>query len=253
VFTSIAIVACASRAAVVLPPSGNPGLQSVADRVHALAVLVRARALIGERTDGGGLRVHEALSLASGVLIGNGLALTELGAVTLTAADGRREVASQIEVVVDDVGPLPAHVLAADAALDLAVLRLPDEARALPGALLAPDDPDIGDPLLAVGADGDSLDAVGVHLTRVDSGADGTRRLRTDRALPAPFWGGPLFDARGRLGGLNTPPAGAAGTAVPASLLRSAVAKVPAAALRSLALPVPDRKSNGEAGAAPHL
>src|SRR3989442_9836634 len=113
VFTSIAIVACASRAAVVLPPSGNPGLQSVADRVHSLAVLVRARALIGERTDGGGLRVHEALSLASGVLIGNGLALTELGAVTLTAADGRREVASQIEVVVDDVGPLPAHVLAA--------------------------------------------------------------------------------------------------------------------------------------------
>jgi len=220
VFASIAIASGTSGAAVVLPPSPSPGLQAVADRVHALAVLVRARALIGERADDGVLRVHEALSSASGVLVGDGFALTELGAVMLTTADGRQEVASQIEIVVDDVGPLPAHVVVADAALDVAVLRLPDEARTLVGAAFAPDDADVGDAMLAVGVEGDSLDVLGVRLTRVDFAEDGTRRLRTDRQLPAPFWGGPVFDARGRLAGLSTPPRDAAGTAVPASLLR---------------------------------
>ena len=232
VFASVAIASGASSAAVVLPPSRNPGLQAVADRVHALAVLVRARALIPERTDDGALRVHEALSSASGVLVGDGLALTELGALVLTTADGRREVASQIEIVVDDVGPLPVHVIVADAALDVAVLRLPDEARKLPGAVFAAGDPDVGDAMLAVGADGDSLDVLGVRLTQVDSAEDGTRRLRTDRSLPAPFWGGPLFDARGHLAGLSTPPVDAAGTAIPASLLRPVLRKLLAAAAR---------------------
>ncbi|MFL5308988.1 MAG: hypothetical protein ACJ79H_00905, partial [Myxococcales bacterium] len=97
VFASVAIAAGASAAAVVLPPP-EAGLQAVADRVHALAVLVRARALVPERTDDGALKVHQALSSASGVLIGDGLVLTELGAVALTAADGRKEVVSQIEI-----------------------------------------------------------------------------------------------------------------------------------------------------------
>ena len=230
VFVSIAIVAGPSGAAVVLPDSPNPALQSVADRVHALAVLVRARALVAEQWEEGALRVHEALSSASGVLIGDGLALTEFGALALAMADGRKELAGQIEVIVDDVGPLPAQVVFADAALDVAVLRLPETARALPGALLASADPEVGDAMLAIGAVGDTLEVLTTHLTRVDPGEEGTRRLRTDRALRPPFWGGPLFDARGRLAGLNTPPTGGVGTAVPASLLRPLVRKLLAAA-----------------------
>lgn len=229
-FASIAVVAGASGASVVLPASPDAGWQSVADRVHTLAVLVRARALIGERKDGA-LRVHEALSLASGVLIGDGLALTELGTVVLTNADGRKEVASQIEIVVDEVGPLPAQVIFADASLDIAVLRLPDEARSLPGASLAAGDPNVGDSMLAIGVEGDSLDAIAVRLSSVDSAEDGPRRLLTDRPLPARFLGGPLFDARGHLAGLSTPAAGAKGTAVPASLLRPVVRKLLAAAV----------------------
>jgi len=231
VFASIAIAACASRAAVVLPPSPNAGLQAVADRVHALAVLVHARALIAERSGDGALKTREAISTASGVLIGEGLALTELGAVVLTAPDGRKEVASQIEIVVDDVGPLPAHVVVADPALDIAVLRLPDEARMLAGAAFAPADPDVGDATLAVGVQGDSLDVLEARITQVDSAEDGTHRLRTDRSLPALFWGGPLFDTQGHLAGLNTAPVGAGGTAVPASLLRSVVRRLLAAAV----------------------
>jgi len=231
VFASIAIAAGASRAAVVLPSSPNGGLQAVADRVHALAVLVHARALIAGRSGDGTLKVHEANSSASGVLIGEGLALTELGAVVLTAPDGRKEVASEIEIVVDDVGPLPAHVVVADVALDIAVLRLPDEARTLSGAAFAPADPGVGDATLAVGVRGDSLDVLEARVTRVDSAEDGTHRLRTDRSLPAPFWGGPLFDTQGRLAGLNTAPVGADGTAVPASVLRSVVRRLLAAAV----------------------
>jgi hypothetical protein len=47
-----------------------------------------------------------------------------------------------------------------------------------------------------------------------------------DRALPAPFSGGPLFDGRGHLAGITTQSAGAGGAAVPASLLRALLRKV---------------------------
>ncbi len=230
VFASIAVIAGASRGAVVLPASPEAGWQSVADQVHTLAILVRARALIADRKDGGALRVHEAVSLASGVLLGDGLALTELDPLVLTSADGHKDLASQIEIVVDEVGPLPVRVVFCDPALDIAVLRLPEEARSLPGASLAPGEPAVGDALLAVGIDGDSVDAVGVRLVRVDSAEDGTPRLRTDRPLPVRLSGGPLFDGRGHVVGLSTPPAGAEGTAVPASLLRSVLRKLVAAA-----------------------
>src|SRR5258706_549821 len=130
VFASIAVIAGASRGAVVLPASPEAGWQSVADEVHTLAILVRARALIADRKDGGALRGHEAGSLAPGVLLGEG----------------------------------------------------------------------------------------------------GAPRPRTDRPLPVRLSGGPLFDGRGHVVGLSTPPAGAEGTAAPASLLRSVLRKLVAAA-----------------------
>jgi S1-C subfamily serine protease len=211
----------AARAAVVVPLSPHPELQGVADRVHALTVQVRAHAFIAEHADGG-LRVHDAVSSASGVLIGDGLVLTGLSAVTLQEQEGALRPANEIEVVVDDVGPLPARLLAGDTDLDVAILQLPDVARSLPGASLAAEDPKVGDTMLALGVDGDSIRAVGVLLERVNHGDDVSPRLQIDHALRPPFLGGPLFDDRGRLVGIiPMQPASAGGTAVPASLLRS--------------------------------
>jgi S1-C subfamily serine protease len=218
VFVSIAMGAGASGASVVLPPSRIAGLQAVADRVHALAVQVRARAFVADQTDGE-LRVHEAVSMASGVLVGNGLVLTALSAVTLQGPDGGLQPANEVEVVVDDVGTLPARLLAGDAGLGVAVVQLPDLARGLAAASLAADDPKPGDELLAVGVDGDSIRAVGVLLEKIvldDAGP----RLETDRAPPPSFWGGPLFDERGHLVGIAVRETRAGGTGVPVSLLR---------------------------------
>jgi len=218
VFVSLAIGAGASDASVVLQPSRNAGLQAVADRVHALAVQVGARAFVADQADGG-LRMHEAVSTASGVLVGNGLVLTALSAVTLHGRDGELQPANEIEVVVDDVGTLPARLLAGDVGLDVAVVQLPDVARSLGAASFASEDPKPRDELLAVGVDGDSIRAAGVLLEQIvldDAGA----RLQTDHALPPSFSGGPLFDERGHLVGIAVPGSRAGGTGVPASLLR---------------------------------
>src|SRR5207249_11323049 len=122
-----------------------------------------------------------------------------------------------IKVILADVGTIPAPLLAVDAALGLAVLQLPDEVRALPGAALTAGPPAAGDPMIAIGADDRHLTAIGVVVDDVGGEGDGSR-LQTDRALPEPFWGGPLFDAQGRLAGLIVHPEGNGGTAIPASL-----------------------------------
>jgi len=57
-------------------------------------------------------------------------------------------------------------------------------------------------------------------------GEDDSPRLRTDRALPASFRGGPLFDAQGRLAGVNVRRESDGSTAVPASLLRPLLEKL---------------------------
>lgn len=219
-FASAGLFVCAARAAVVVPLPSHPDFQAVADRVHGFTVQVRATAFVAERTDGP-LRMTESVSLSSGVMIGEGLVLTTLSAVSLRGADGRVQPADQLAVLVDEVGPLPARLLAGDTGLDVAVLQLPDQARSLPGASLAPEDPSAGDGMVALCVDGDSIRAVGLLLERIAPGDDARLRLQTDHVLPAPFWGGPLFDDRGQLVGINTRSAGADGSAVPVSVLRA--------------------------------
>jgi S1-C subfamily serine protease len=220
-FASAVLWVGAVRAAVVVPLPHRPELQAVADRVHALTVQIRARAFIAEHPDGG-LRMREAVSSVSGVMVGDGLVLTVLSAVALPGRDGGLQPVNEIEVSVDDVGSLPARLVAGDTGLDVAILELPGEARALPGASLAAEDPNAGDAMLAIGVDGDSITAVGVSLERVGLGDDASPRLQIDHALPPHFFGGPLFDDRGHLVGIaSAHPGSAGGTAVPASLLRS--------------------------------
>jgi S1-C subfamily serine protease len=214
---SAAFVAYAARASIVTPHLHESGLKTVADRVHGLAIQVRARAFLADDTERG-VRVHEAVSVASGVLIGDGVAIVELDAVTVDTADGLVP-ANQIEVVIDDVGAMPARLIAGDRSLDIAVLQLPAAVRDVPGAVLADDAPSVGDAVLAFGVDGDSVSAAQVLLARWD-GDDSQGGLRIDRALPARYRGGPIFDARGELVGVTTrvTDAGSNGVATTSSL-----------------------------------
>ncbi len=183
--------------ALVRPLWPAPDLRAVAERAHNWTVFVSATA-------------PEGRSTASGVLIGGGRVLTDLHGLLTRDADGAITPA-EITVVVGGLGPLPASLLGGDTLLGIAVLQLPDEARSIPGAAIAPADPDIADELLAMGTDGNSVDVMGV---KVDHVAD--KRLHTSARLPAEFRGGPLFDTRGNLAALELP----AGAAAASSMLR---------------------------------
>lgn len=214
------VASAAARSAVVTPLQPLIDLQTVADRVHSLTVEVRARAFVSNGRSGEGLHVAEALSVASGALLGDGLVVTSLSSVALRRSDGELEPAAEIEVTIDDVGTLPARLVGGDLASDVAVLRLPDQARALSGATLADDDPTAGERVIAIGVEGDAVRVVAVSVDRVEP--NGTRdRLYTDRALPPPFAGGPLFDSAGHLAGVNTATTADPGLAAPASVLRA--------------------------------
>jgi len=219
-FVSATLCVSAANATVIVPLPHDPDLQAIADQVHGFTVQVRATAFVAEHTDGP-LRVHEEVNLSSGVMVGEGLVLTTLSSVSVRGPDGRVQTADQLAVLVEDVGPLPARLLAGDTDLDVAVLQLPAQARSLPGATLAADDPSAGDGMVALCVDGDSIKAVGLRLERIATGDDAEPQLRTEHALPAPFWGGPLFDDRGQLAGIATRATGAEGTGVPASSLRT--------------------------------
>jgi S1-C subfamily serine protease len=219
-FASAALAVGAARAAVTMPLPHRLDLEAVADRVHGFTVQVRASAFVAEQTHGQ-LKAHEAIATSSGVLIGQGLVLTALNSVALRDQNGGLQPANEIAVLVGDVGPIPARLLAGNTGLDVAILQLPDQARNLSGASLATEDPNAGDSMVALGIDGDSIKAVAVLLERVAPGDDASARLQTEHALPPPFWGGPLFDDRGQLVGITTRPTSAEGTAVPASVLRA--------------------------------
>jgi hypothetical protein len=210
VLAALSLPASHARAAVIVPA---PDFKSVADRVHALTVLVRGRAFVAGHDEAGHLRVDEGTSAASGVLVGAGLVVTELSSVTLPGKDGKPEPVSGIEVVIPEVGSVPAEIASVDADAGIAVLRLPDETRELPGAVLALREHSDGDAFIAIGADGTRLRAVPVLAGR--SGGDGLR-LRIDRELPDLFRGGPLFDGQGRLAGLIV----GGNAAIPVSRLR---------------------------------
>lgn len=181
---------------VVRPLVPAQDLRAVADRAHAWTVFVSARS--------GGEQ-----STASGVLIRGGLVLTDLHGLLARQPDGSLAPA-EITVVVDGLGRLPALLAGGDAALGIAVLRLPDVARNLPGATIAPADPDIADELLAMGTDGTNVDVLGVKVDHIERGV----LLRVSAALPASFRGGPLFDARGNLAALELPAGAAAASSV---------------------------------------
>lgn len=182
-------------ALVVRPLWAPADLHSIADKAHGFTVFVIAK-------------TGESQISASGVLINGGLVLTDLHGLVAKQADGSLSEA-EIVVVLDGLGAVPARLAGADVALGIAVLRLPDEARKLPGADIATSDPGVADELLAMGTDGKVVDVLGVRVDHV-----GLPLLHTSATLPGSFRGGPLFDASGHLAALELPGGAAAASSV---------------------------------------
>jgi hypothetical protein len=204
---SILIAAGAADAAVI-PDFQQPGLEVIADRMHTKAVQVVA--------SGGG----EKVSMASGVLAGDGIVLTDLRAVLAESPGGVLEPAGAIAVVTA-VGVFAARLVGAAVDVDIAVLELPQAARGLEGPPLAEGPSESGDRLLAIRASiqGAALffDVIGFSIERVDGDPD---RSHATPALPNTFAGAPVFDAQGALAGLLVNPTEQTGVLVPAARLR---------------------------------
>jgi S1-C subfamily serine protease len=181
---ALVLIGGAAHASVIVPDVWK----SVADRVHATVIEVHADQ--GEAT----------VSYGAGVLIGNGLAVTTLHAVAVPSASGKLTPLAEVRVLVPEVGPMQARVVSGAPDLDLAILRLSGAGAALSGAQLAQDPPIEGELLVAMGAEDDAVTALGVVVSSVSGDLFA---LASKKMIDSRFWGGPLFDADGRLVGIQ--------------------------------------------------
>jgi len=172
----------AAQAAVILPPDSDARWKAVSDKLISTVIEVQ------------GQQAEDTISFGSGVLLGNGLAITTLHAVAQPSANGQMTPLRDVRVLVPDVGPLEARVMAGVPELDLAVLLLPERAASIAGAPLATEMP------AAMGAGDDAITVRGVVVSAVDGDVF---RLVSKRTTDSRFWGGPLFDAQGRLVGVQ--------------------------------------------------
>jgi hypothetical protein len=186
--------------------------------MHTMAVQVVA--------SGGG----ESVSVASGVLAGDGIVLTDLRAVLAESPRGVLEPAGEIAVLTAK-GVFPASFVGAALDVDVAVLQLPPAARGFGGPPLAEGPSANGDQLLAIRASkqGTALlfEVIGFSIGPAQADAQGQR---STPALPISFAGAPVFDAGGALAGLLVSPSDGDGLIVPAARLRQILTRVRAAA-----------------------
>jgi S1-C subfamily serine protease len=185
-----------TRAAVILR-SPEAALKTVADKLHSTVIDVSGRVHVAED---GGAPVAERVTHGTGTLLANGFAVTTLHAVALPSSAGKLIPLEDVEVQVASGNSMPAQVIAGAPDLDLAILSLPAEAASLEAAPLSTDAPTEGDPLVAMGVDGDAVVVVGVSVVGVSGDI---LSVGGNRILDSRFWGGPLYDERGRLAGVE--------------------------------------------------
>jgi S1-C subfamily serine protease len=174
------MAAFALVAAVIVPD--KPDLKSIADRVHGTVVQVRGQA-------------GEAASYSTGILVGPRLALTTLHAVAAAAGGDAVAPLPRIEVMLPDQGVALARLVSADTHLDLALLKLADDAPLLPPVAFAEEDPTQGETLIAMGVGEDQITAIDVT---VSDSRGSVFAVASSHPIDSRFWGGPLFDLQGR-------------------------------------------------------
>ena len=67
-----------ARAAVIVPTDPQAGFKAVADRLHSSVIAVRARAVVNLSPGSDAQQAVQTSSFGTGVLIGDGLAITTL-------------------------------------------------------------------------------------------------------------------------------------------------------------------------------
>jgi hypothetical protein len=198
----LAAAGSSARAAVVVPPDPQVRLKSVADRLHTSVIAIRAEAVV---TFPGGGNAQESVHtpiFGTGVLVGDGLAITTLHTVGLVEP-GRMTAWSDVEALVADSEPVAAKIVASFPDLDLAVLRLA-QTPSTESAVLSAQLPTAGETLIAMGTDDESVSVVSVTLAAV---AGDQLIFTSTRRVDSRYWGGPVFDAKGRLAGITVPSA----------------------------------------------
>ena len=161
--------------------------------------------LFGGPDQGGGAQTREAQSLGSGFIVSaDGFVVTNNHVIT---ADGQGEVES-ITVTMPDGTEFPAKLIGRDAASDLAVLKI-TSSRPLPFVRFGDSRAArVGDWILAIGnpfgLGGSVSSGIISAVTRTTgSGSAYDRYLQTDAAINRGNSGGPMFDMKGQVIGIN--------------------------------------------------
>lgn len=191
---ALALALAGGAHAAVILRSPEEALKAVADKLHSTVIDVSGR--VSGPADGGSA-LPERVTHGTGTLLGHGLAVTTLHAVALPSPGGGKLIPLQdVQVTFAGGAPMAAQVIVGTPDLDLAILALPAEAAALEAPPLSTDVPAEGDPLVAMGVDDDAVVVVGVALAAVNGDI---LSVGGKRMLDSRFWGGPLYDGRGRL------------------------------------------------------
>jgi serine protease Do len=223
------------RAATTAPASSAfslaAGFGEVAARLEPAVVAISAK------TTARGAPRNRAHQGSGGAASGSGFLIDSSGVVVTNnhVIDG----ADSFEIIFADGRTLPAQLVGRDAETDLAVLRIPGATRLASVPWGNSDGVRVGDWAIAIGSPfglGNSL-SVGVISGRNRDLQAGRydEFLQTDAAINRGNSGGPLFNARGEVIGVNTAivsPGGAqggsvgVGFAIPSNLARKIVADI---------------------------
>jgi S1-C subfamily serine protease len=177
-----------AMAAVIISNQDATNLKSVADRLHSSVIEVKSSTK------------DEGPTWGTGVLLGDGLALTALHSVGVQGKDGHVSAMGDVVAIVYERGEVRAHVVAGAPELDLAILRLDSKDAPAP-APLAMVPPAVGERLVAMGASDEQIVAAGVTVSGESD--DGSLLLISTRNIDSRFWGGPLFDGEGHLAAMT--------------------------------------------------
>lgn len=200
ILAMLALAATGASASVVIPADPQRELKAVADRLHSTVIEVRALAAVPVPASGSGEELVPTASVGTGVLLGDGLAVTTLHTVGVMVR-GKLAPWKNVQALVPGVGPAAVETVAWFPDVDLALVRVSGTG-ALSGAPLSTGEPERGAALVAMGADNDAVNVVGLRAAGV-SGDD--LLMTSDRGIDSRYWGGPVFDTSGRLVGITIP------------------------------------------------